>query len=99
MTGDGYEQFDACLFESVFDFLSFIRWIDVDQNAAYRPDCKHGDEPFGVVCRPDPDAVSGLNTHGKKSAGGESDLFLQLFVTEALIGAQVYQGVSFVSPG
>jgi hypothetical protein len=81
----GDERDAARFVERVFEFGQAIGRVDVDEDQAGLGGGELGDDPFGVVRRPDADPLAGLEAERDEAGGEGIDLALQLAVIPAYV--------------
>ena len=79
----GDQRLAADLVERVFELGQAIGRIDVDEDQAGLGGRELGDHPFGIVRRPDADAVAGRKPERQQPGGQGVDLGFQLAIAPA----------------
>ena len=81
--GHGDQRFAVDLVQRVLDFCRAVRRVDVDQNQADFGRGQLHQHPFGIVVRPDADALARLQAQAEQRAGEAVGLNLQFAVAVA----------------
>ena len=84
-TADKNERLAFGLAQSVFEFVSAIANVEVDEDGANFGGSKLSEHPFGAIGGPDSDAIALLDTDGQETAGEPFDFAMKLGPGEALV--------------